>query len=133
MGMALTRGSGSRGAVQIVTIGGETVDLPAHVTVDGAGNLVSPGTLAVTTTQSGTIAASGGTASVTFTTTSRQEVINPSAATLWAAWGAAPVVNGAGSFPIVPNGSYAPGQGIGGTLQLLSTAATQTYTVNRFA
>jgi hypothetical protein len=131
--MALTRGTGSRLAVQTTTINGEVVDIPVHATVDAAGNLLSPGTLAVTTTQSGTIAASGGTAAVTFTTTSRQEVINASTGTLWAAWGAAPTVNGAGSFPINAGGSYAPGQGIGGTLQLLSTAASQAYTVNRFA
>lgn len=131
--MALTRGTGSRMAVQVTTISGETVDIPAFVAVDAAGNITSTGALAVTTTQSGTIAASGGTASVTFTTTSRQEVINASTGTLWAAWGAAPTVNGAGSFPINAGGSYGPGHGIGGTLQLLSTAASQTYTVNRFA
>ena len=130
--MALTRGSGSRLAVQTTTINGETVDIPVHATVDAAGNFISPGTLAVTTTQSGTIATSGGTTAITFTNTSRQEVLNPSSATLWASWGA-PVVNGSGSFQINAGGSYAPGQGVGGTLTLLSTAASQPYTVNRFA
>lgn len=131
--MALSRGSGSRLAVQTITLAsGEVIDLPVHATVDALGNPISPGTLAVTTTQSGTISASGGTQAITFTTTSRQEVLNPSAAILWASWGT-PAVNGAGSFAIAPNGSYAPGQGVGGTLTLLSTAATQPYTVNRFA
>lgn len=83
--------------------------------------------------QSGTIAASGGTANVTFVNTARQEVLNPSTGTLWARWGGVPAVNGAGSFPIAAGGSYAPGFGVAGTLQLLSTAASQTYTVNRFA
>ena len=131
--MPITRGLGSRKAVQTVVVNGETIDIPVHATVDATGNFISPGTLAVTTTQSGTITTSGTTASITFTTSSRQEVLNPSASILWAAWGAAPTVNGAGSFAIAPNGSYAPGQGVGGTLQLLSTVATQTYTVNRFS
>lgn len=86
---------------------------------------------AVDTTQSGTIATSGGTASVTFDNAARLEVINPSTGNLWARWNAAPAVNGAGSFPIAVGGSYAPGFGTAGTLQLLSTAAGQPFTVNR--
>ncbi len=88
---------------------------------------------AATNADSGTIAASGGTVSISFVSGARAEIVNPSTATLWARWGAAPAVNGAGSFPIVANGSYAPGYGVTGTLQLLSTAASQPYTVNRFA
>lgn len=87
---------------------------------------------AASATNSGTITTSGTTATITFGAAERVEIINPSAATLWARWGGVPAVNGAGSFPILANGSYAPGYGTSGSLQLLSTAATQTYTVNRF-
>lgn len=87
------------------------------------------GTAAIT---SGSIATSGGTATITFSSPTRVEILNPSTATLWASWGT-PAVNGAGSFPINPGGSYAPGYGVVGTLTLLSTAANQPYTANRFA
>lgn len=86
------------------------------------------GTAAIT---SSTIATSGATATIAFSATSRVEILNPSTATLWASWGT-PAVNGAGSFPINPGGSYAPGFGVVGTLTLLSTAANQPYTANRF-
>jgi len=80
---------------------------------------------------SGTIAASGGTQAVAFINTARQEVINPSAATLWASWGT-PAVNGAGSFPIAPGGTFSTDR-TAGTLTLLSTAASQPYTINRYS
>lgn len=81
---------------------------------------------------SGTIATSGGTAQIAITNTTRSEVLNPSSGTLWASWGA-PAVNGAGSFPILAGGSYGPPDRTAGTLTLLSTAANQPYTVNRFS
>lgn len=81
---------------------------------------------------SGTIATSGGTAAITMTNTTRSEVINPSTGVLWASWGT-PGVNAAGSFPINPAGSYNPPDRAGGTLTLLSTSASQPYTVNRFS
>lgn len=81
---------------------------------------------------SGTISASGGTAAIAMTNTTRTEVINPSTGTLWASWGT-PAVNGAGSFPINAGGTYSPPDRTAGTLTLLSTAATQPYTVNRFS
>jgi len=81
---------------------------------------------------SGSIAASGSTAAVQITNTTRSEIINPSAATLWASWGT-PAINGVGSFPIVAGGSYNPPDRTAGTLTLLSTAANQPYTVNRFS
>ena len=87
---------------------------------------------AASTALSGTISASGGTAAITMTNTTRTEVINPSTGTLWASWGT-PAVNGAGSFPITAGSSYSPPDRSAGTLTLLSTAATQPYTVNRFS
>lgn len=80
---------------------------------------------------SGTIAASGGTAEVIFANTAKQEIINPSTSVLWARWGGNPTVNGAGSFPIAPGGTYSVDR-VGGTIVLLSTAANQPYTVYRF-
>lgn len=79
----------------------------------------------------GTIATSGGTAALTFTNTTDGEVINPSTGTLWASWGT-PAVNGSGSFPILTGGTYRPPSRVAGTLTLLSTAASQTYTFNKF-
>jgi hypothetical protein len=84
------------------------------------------------TALSGTIATAGATATVAFINTVRQEVINPSAAPLWASWGATPTVNGAGSFQIAPGATFATDR-TAGTLTLLSTVATQTYTVNRYS
>lgn len=81
---------------------------------------------------SNTIATSGTVVNVVFIPTARQEVINPSTSTIWARWGADPVVNGAGSFPIAPGGSFSTDR-TNGTLRLLSTAATQPYTVNRYS
>jgi len=86
---------------------------------------------AVSSALSGTIATSGGTAAIPFVNTARQEVLNSSTATLWASWGT-PAVNGAGSFPIAPGGAFATDR-TAGTLTLLSTAATQPYTVNRYS
>ena len=83
-------------------------------------------------TLSGSIAASGGTVTIIIANTARYEVLNPSTATLWASWGT-PAVNGIGSFPINAGGSYGPPDRTAGTLTLLSTAANQNYTVNRFA
>jgi len=85
----------------------------------------------VSTALSGTITTSGTTATVAFVNTARQEVINPSAATLWASW-ATPTVNGAGSFPIAAGGTFSTDRTTG-TLTLLSTTATQPYTVNRYS
>ncbi|MGA1798683.1 hypothetical protein VH567_07870 [Sphingomonas sp. 4RDLI-65] len=79
---------------------------------------------------SGTITTSGATAAVAFINTARQEIINPSASTLWASWGA-PAVNGAGSFPIAPGGSFSADR-TAGTLTVLSTVAAQPYTVHRY-
>ncbi len=76
-------------------------------------------------------ATSGATAAIAFTNTARQEVINPSTSTLWASWGT-PAVNGAGSFPIIAGGSFSTDRTTG-TLTLLSTVATQPFTVNRYA
>lgn len=98
------------------------------VPIDGVGRV--PANVA-DSSLSGTIAASGGTTSIAFVNTARQEVINPSTATLWARWGGVPAVNGAGSFPIAPGGSFSTDR-TAGTLQLLSTAASQSYTVNRY-
>jgi len=86
----------------------------------------------VSSALSGAITTSGGNAAIVMTNTTRTEVLNPSTATLWASWGT-PVVNGAGSFPIVAGGTYSPPDRTAGTLTLLSTAATQPYTVNRFS
>jgi hypothetical protein len=85
----------------------------------------------VSTALSGTIATSGATMAVTFTNSTRQEVINPSTSALWASWGT-PAVNGAGSFPIAPGGSFSADR-TAGTLTLLSTVATQPVTVNRYS
>lgn len=85
----------------------------------------------VSSALSGTIATSGATAAVAFINTARQEVINSSASVLWASWGT-PSVNGAGSFPINAGGSYSTDRTTG-TLTLLSTAASQPYTVNRYS
>jgi len=104
--------------------------------VGGATNPLRTTTTAATTvaasTLSGTITASGGTVPIAVTNTTRTEVINPSTATLWASWGT-PAVNGAGSFQINAGGSYSPPDRTAGTLTLLSTAAAQPYTVNRFS
>lgn len=81
--------------------------------------------------QGGTIATSGGTAAVAFVSTADTEIVNPSTATLWGSW-ATPAVNGADSYPIAPGGSYRPPNRVAGTFTLLSTIATQTYTVTRF-
>lgn len=80
---------------------------------------------------SGTITTSGTTAAITMTNVTRTEIINPSASTLWASWGT-PAVGGAGSFPILTNGTYNVPDRAAGTLTLLSTAASQPYTINRF-
>lgn len=85
----------------------------------------------VSTALSGTIATAGATSTVAFVNTARQEVINPSTGTLWASWGT-PAVNGAGSFQIAPGGSFSTDRTTG-TLTLLSTAATQPFTVNRYS
>ncbi len=100
------------------------------ISTDINGNAIN-GSYTASSALSGTIAASGGTAAIPFITTARQEVINPSTATLWASWGT-PSVNGAGSFPIAAGGSFSVNH-VAGTLTLLSTAATQTYTVNRYS
>lgn len=81
--------------------------------------------------QGGTIATTGGTAVVTFVSTSDTEVVNPSTGTLWGSWGT-PAVNGANSYPITPGGSYRPPNRAAGTFTLLSTIDAQTYTVTRF-
>lgn len=81
--------------------------------------------------QGGTIAASGGTAAITFVNTNDTEIVNPSTATLWGSWGT-PAVNGANSYPIAAGGSYRPPNRVAGTFTLLSTAANQTYTATRF-
>lgn len=86
---------------------------------------------AVSTSLSGTIPLTGNTVTVAFINTARQEVINPSAATLWASWGT-PAVNGAGSFPIAAGGAFSTDR-TAGTLRLLSTVDTQPYTVNRYS
>lgn len=104
--------------------------IPTYV-VDVAGNPVGQG-VAPDSGLSGTIGSSGGTASIPFVSTARQEVINPSTSTLWARWNAVPAVNGAGSFPIAPGGSFSTA-GTTGTLQLLSTAASQPFTVTRYS
>lgn len=98
---------------------------------DATGTWVHAPANTVSTALSNTIAASGGTATLAFTNTSRQEVINPSTSTLWASWGT-PAVNGAGSFPIAPGGSFSTDRTTG-TLTLLSTVATQPFTVNRYS
>lgn len=85
----------------------------------------------VSTALSGTIATSGATVAIAFTNTTRQEIINPSTATIWASWGT-PAVNGAGSFPINSGGSFSTDR-TAGTLTLLSTIATQAFTVNRYS
>ena len=94
-------------------------------------NVASTAANTVSSALSGTISASGGTATVPFVNTARQEVLNPSTATLWASWGT-PAVNGAGSFPIAPGGTFSTDR-TAGTLTLLSTAATQSFTVNRYS
>lgn len=85
----------------------------------------------VSSALSGTIAASGAIVAIPFVATSRQEVINPSTAAIWASWGT-PGVNGAGSFQISPGGSFSTDR-TSGTLTLLSTTTTQPYTVNRYS
>ncbi|WP_398457408.1 hypothetical protein [Sphingomonas albertensis] len=107
-----------------------TVLVRAAGDVTGAWTHSPPST--VSSALSGTIASSGGTASIVMTNATRTEVINPSAGTLWASWGT-PAVNGAGSFPITAGSSYSPPDRSAGTLTLLSTATTQPYTVNRFS
>jgi hypothetical protein len=84
------------------------------------------------TALSGTIAATGATATIAFTNTTRQELHNPSTAILWASWGATPAVNGAGSFQIAPGGTFTTDR-TAGTLTLLSTVASQPFTVNRYS
>lgn len=100
--------------------------------VDAAGELATVGTVAntVSNSLSGTIVTSGGTQTIPFIANARQEVINSSTGTLWASWGTV-AVNGAGSFPIAPAGSFTTDRTTG-TLTLLSTAANQPYTVNRY-
>lgn len=85
----------------------------------------------VSSALSGSIATSGTTAAIVMTNVTRTEVMNPSTAPLWASWGT-PAVNGAGSFAIAAGGSYNVPDRAAGTLTLLSTAATQPYTINRF-
>jgi len=99
---------------------------------DTTGTWVHAPTNSVDSSLSNTIATSGAVVNVVFIPTARQEVINPSTSTIWARWGADPVVNGAGSFPIAPGGSFSTDR-TNGTLRLLSTAATQPYTVNRYS
>lgn len=99
--------------------------------VDAFGNIMNAAT-SVDSSLSNTIATSGATVSIPFVATARQEVINPSASTLWARWGGVPAVNGAGSFPIAPGGSFSADR-TNGTLQLLSTAAGHAFTVNRYS
>ncbi len=84
----------------------------------------------VSSALSGSITTSGGTAAIALTNATRTEIINPSAAALWASYGT-PAVNGAGSFKIAPDGTYTVDRAAG-TLTLLSTAAAQPYTINRF-
>lgn len=81
--------------------------------------------------QGGTIAASGGTATVTFVSTADTEIVNPSTATLWGSWGT-PAVNGANSYPIAAGQSFRPPNRPVGTFTLLSTAANQIYTATRY-
>ncbi len=83
---------------------------------------------------SGTIATSGGTATVAYISTAmRQEFINVGTATLWVRWGTAAAVNGAGSIPVLAGGSYAAPGNVAGTLNILSTAASSPYTVIRYS
>lgn len=89
-------------------------------------------TSAASSSLSGTITASGGTAAIVVTNTTRTEILNPSTGTLWASWGT-PAVNGAGSFPINAGGTFGAPDKTAGTLTLLSTAANQPYTVNRYS
>lgn len=93
---------------------------------------ISPRKTTVSSALSGVLATSGATVAIPITNTTRTEVMNPSTATLWASFGT-PAVNGAGSFPILPNGSYSIPDQASGTLSLLSTAPTQAYTVNRYS
>ena len=99
---------------------------------DSTGSWVHNPTTTASPALSGTIAASGATSAIIMTNTTRTEVINPSTGTLWASWGT-PAVNSAGSFPITAGSSYSPPDRAAGTLTLLSTAANQPYTVNRFS
>lgn len=98
---------------------------------DATGSIVHAPTNTVSSALSNTIAASGGTATVAFINTARQEVINPSTAAIWASWGT-PGVNAAGSFQISPGGSFSTDR-TSGTLTLLSTVASQPFTVNRYS
>ncbi len=84
----------------------------------------------VSSALSGSITTSGGTTAIALTNATRTEIINPSATALWASYGT-PAVNGAGSFKIAPDGTYTVDRAAG-TLTLLSTAAAQPYTINRF-
>jgi hypothetical protein len=102
---------------------------PAGTTADPVATTQRPST--VSTAASGTIATSGGTAPIAMTNATRTEVLNPSTATLWASF-STPGVNASGSFPINPGGSYVA-ERVAGTLTLLSTAANQPFTVNRFS
>lgn len=99
---------------------------------NGAAFPVSNAQSVASNTPSGTIVASGGTAAIAMTNTTRSEVINPSNSVLWGSWGT-PGVNASGSLPINPGGSYSPPDKTAGTFTLLSTAANQPYTVNRFS
>lgn len=96
---------------------------------DGTGSWVHAPASTITG-GSGTIAASGGTAAMTFTSTTDGEFVNPSTGTFWCSWGT-PSVNGAGSYPVAPGGSYRPPSRVAGTWTCLSTAANQPYTFNR--
>jgi hypothetical protein len=93
---------------------------------------ISPRKTTVSSALSGVLATSGATVAIPITNTTRTEVMNPSSATLWASFGT-PSVNGAGSFPILPNGSFSIPDQTSGTLTLLATATAQAYTVNRYS
>lgn len=92
------------------------------------------GSFSVPVTQkdlSGTIATSGNTVAIPVPEgTKSVEVFNPSAAALWVRLNGVPAVNGAGSVQLVAGtGYYKPPEGFFGTLQILSTAVTQPYSV----
>lgn len=113
------------GALRISAATGNTAASPSFAQTSATPSTAS-------SALSGTIAASGGTQAIAMTNTTRSEVLNPSTGTLWASWGT-PAVNGAGSFQINAGGAYNVPDRAAGTLTLLSTAASQPYTVNRFS
>lgn len=103
--MALTRGTGSRIAVQTITIGGETVDIPALTLVDGAGNPVPSSSAALPpgADKSGTIAAGGTAQQLAAANTSRTYLRgqNISGSDLWVnEIGGAAATNGVGSYRV---------------------------------